>query len=87
MSKQIVVGIFPDEAAADAAAHALKEWDYVDDDVKVNAIGVLVHRHSRPLIGPSGRAQSQIRDPARPDEPMRLFAPSSIRRGRSGRGS
>jgi uncharacterized membrane protein len=41
MSKQVVLGIFPDEAAADAAAHALKEWDYVDDDVKVNAIGVL----------------------------------------------
>jgi hypothetical protein len=42
MSKQIVLGIFPDEAAADAAAHTLKDWDYVDDDVKVNAIGVLV---------------------------------------------
>ncbi len=42
MSKQVVLGIFPDEAAADAAAHALKEWDYVDDDVKVNAIGVMV---------------------------------------------
>ena len=41
MSKHVVLGIFPDEAAADAAAHALKEWDYVDDDVKVNAIGVL----------------------------------------------
>src|SRR5262245_30864447 len=42
MSKQVVLGIFPDEAAADAAAHSLKDWDYVDDDVKVNAIGVLV---------------------------------------------
>jgi uncharacterized membrane protein len=42
MSKQVVLGIFPDEPAADTAAHTLKEWDYVDDDVKVNAIGVLV---------------------------------------------
>ena len=42
MSKQVVLGIFPDEQAADTAAHSLKEWDYVDDDVKVNAIGVLV---------------------------------------------
>jgi Protein of unknown function (DUF1269) len=42
MSRQVVLGFFPDEAAADAAAHTLKQWDYVDDDVKVNAIGVLV---------------------------------------------
>jgi Protein of unknown function (DUF1269) len=42
MSKQVVLGIFPDEPAADAAAHTLKEWDEVDDDVRVNAIGVLV---------------------------------------------
>jgi uncharacterized membrane protein len=42
MTKQVVLGIFPDEQAADTAAHTLKEWDYVDDDVKVNAIGVLV---------------------------------------------
>ena len=42
MSKQVVLGIFPDEPAADSAAHTLKEWDDLDDDVKVNAIGVLV---------------------------------------------
>jgi hypothetical protein len=42
MSKQVVLGIFPDEPAADSAAHTLKQWDYVDDDVKVNTIGVLV---------------------------------------------
>ena len=40
--KQIVVAIFPDEAAADTAAQSLKDWDKLDDDVKLNAIGVLV---------------------------------------------
>jgi Protein of unknown function (DUF1269) len=42
MSKQVVLGVFPDEPAADTAAHTLKEWDEFDDDVRVNAIGVLV---------------------------------------------
>ena len=42
MSKQVVLGIFPDEPAADTAAHTLKAWDYADDDVKVKTIGVLV---------------------------------------------
>ena len=42
MSKRIVLGIFSDEAAADTAARTLKEWDELDDDVRVNAIGVLV---------------------------------------------
>jgi uncharacterized membrane protein len=42
MSKQVVLAIFPDEAAADTAAASLKEWDKLDDDVKLNAIGVLV---------------------------------------------
>ena len=42
MSKQVVLGIFADEASADTAAHTLKAWDYADDDVKVNTIGVLV---------------------------------------------
>ena len=40
--KQIVVAIFPDEAAADTAAQSLKDWDKLDDDVKLNAIGILV---------------------------------------------
>ena len=40
--KQVVLAIFPNEAAADAAAQSLKEWDRLDDDVKLNAIGVLV---------------------------------------------
>jgi uncharacterized membrane protein len=40
--KQVVVAIFPDEAMADTAAQTLKEWDKLDDDVKLNAIGVLV---------------------------------------------
>src|SRR3954470_5326233 len=42
MGKRIVVAIFPDEAAADSAAESLKAWDKLDDDVKVNAGGVLV---------------------------------------------
>ncbi len=40
--KQVVVAIFPDEAAADTAAQSLKDWDKLDDDVKLNAIGMLV---------------------------------------------
>ena len=40
--KQVVLAVFPDEAAADTAAQALKDWDKLDDDVKLNAIGVLV---------------------------------------------
>ena len=40
--KQIVVAIFPDEAAADTAAQSLKDWDKLDDDVKLNTIGILV---------------------------------------------
>jgi uncharacterized membrane protein len=40
--KQLVLAIFKDEAAADAAAESLKQWDKADDDFKLNAIGVLV---------------------------------------------
>ena len=40
--KQVVLAIFKDEAAADAAVEALKQWDKADDDIKLNAIGVLV---------------------------------------------
>ena len=40
--KQIVVAIFPDEAQADTAAQSLKDWDKLDDEVKLNAIGILV---------------------------------------------
>ena len=36
------MAIFPHEEAADSAAQALKEWDRLDDEVKLNAIGVLV---------------------------------------------
>jgi uncharacterized membrane protein len=42
MAKQVVLAIFPDEAAADTAAQALKDWDKLDDDVKLHSIGVLV---------------------------------------------
>jgi uncharacterized membrane protein len=40
--KQVVLAIFKDEAAADAAVASLKAWDKADDDIKLNAIGVLV---------------------------------------------
>jgi hypothetical protein len=40
--KQVVLAVFDDEAAADAAVEALKQWDKADDDIKLNAIGVLV---------------------------------------------
>jgi uncharacterized membrane protein len=40
--KQVVLATFPDEAAADAAVVELKAWDKADDDIKANAIGVLV---------------------------------------------
>ena len=41
-NKQVVLAVFPDEAAADTAVKSLKDWDKLDDDVKLNAIGVLV---------------------------------------------
>ena len=40
--KQVVLAYFADEAAADAAVESLKAWDEIDDQVKLNAIGVLV---------------------------------------------
>lgn len=42
MASNVVLAIFPDEAAADGAVESLKAWDKVDDDIKLNAIGVLV---------------------------------------------
>jgi uncharacterized membrane protein len=41
MAKQVVIGVFPDEGLADSAAKVLKEWDGLDHDIKLNAIGVL----------------------------------------------
>ena len=40
--KTVVISVFPDEVAADDAVAALKDWDRADDDIKLNAIGVLV---------------------------------------------
>ena len=40
--QQVVLAVFPDEAAADAAVESLKGWDQVTDEVKLSAIGVLV---------------------------------------------
>ena len=42
MASNVVLAIFPDEAAADSAVESLKAWDKIDDDIKLNAIGVLV---------------------------------------------
>ena len=39
---QVVLGIFADEAAADAAVESLKSWDQATEDIKLGAIGVLV---------------------------------------------
>jgi predicted flap endonuclease-1-like 5' DNA nuclease len=38
----VVLAFFKDEAAADDAVESLKAWDKADDDIKLNAIGVLV---------------------------------------------
>jgi hypothetical protein len=41
-SKNVVLAIFSDEPAADAAVAQLKAWDKSDDKVKLGATGVLV---------------------------------------------
>lgn len=40
--KQVVLSVFENEGAADAAVESLKSWDKVSKDVKLGAIGVLV---------------------------------------------
>ena len=40
--KTVVLAFFSDEAAADDAVEQLKRWDKADDDIKLNAVGVLV---------------------------------------------
>jgi len=40
--KNVVLAIFDDELAADDAVESLKEWDKADDQIKLNAVGVLV---------------------------------------------
>ena len=42
MGKQLVLALFADEAAADAAVDQIKAWDKASADVKLGAIGVLV---------------------------------------------
>ncbi len=39
---QVILGIFADEAAADAAVESLKAWDQATEEIKLGAIGVLV---------------------------------------------
>jgi hypothetical protein len=40
--QQVILGIFADEAAADAAVEALNTWDQQSVDIKLDAVGVLV---------------------------------------------
>jgi hypothetical protein len=40
--QQVVLGIFADEASADAAVASLKAWDQATEEIKLGAIGVLV---------------------------------------------
>src|SRR6476661_10773982 len=40
--KQVVLAVFDDEAAADAAVDQVKSWDKATDEVKLSSIGVLV---------------------------------------------
>ena len=40
--KQLIVGIFPSEAAADTAVESYKGWSKATDEVRLGAIGVLV---------------------------------------------
>jgi hypothetical protein len=42
MGKQLVLALFADEAAADAAVEEIKSWDKASNEVKLGAIGVLV---------------------------------------------
>ena len=41
MASSVVLAFFKDEAAAEAAVTELKAWDKIEDDVKLNAIGIL----------------------------------------------
>jgi len=40
--KHVIIALYPNEAAADSAVAGLKTWDKANDQVKLNAIGVLV---------------------------------------------
>ena len=42
MGKTVVLAYFQDEVAADDAVESLKAWDQLDNQVKLNAVGVLV---------------------------------------------
>ena len=54
--KQIVVAIFPRTGpAATPAAPILKDWDKLDDDVKLNTIGVLVLNNGKVQTQKIGR--------------------------------
>ena len=42
MAKQMVLAFFANEADADAAVDAIKQWDKASKDIKLGAIGILV---------------------------------------------
>ena len=41
-NKQLVLAFFADEAAADQAVDAIKQWDKASKEIKLGAIGILV---------------------------------------------
>ena len=41
MAKQMVMAFFANEADADAAVDAVKQWDKASKEIKLGAIGVL----------------------------------------------
>ena len=42
MGKQLVLAFFENEAAADQAVDAVKQWDKASKEIKLGAIGILV---------------------------------------------
>ncbi len=40
--KQVIIGTFSDEAAADVAVESLKAWDQATEEIKLSSVGVLV---------------------------------------------
>jgi uncharacterized membrane protein len=41
MGKHVVLAVFPNEAAAQSAVERLREWDKLEENVRLNAIGIL----------------------------------------------
>ena len=48
--KQVVLAVFDDEAAADAAVNQVKSWDKATDEIKLSSIGVLAPEEQATMI-------------------------------------